>query len=75
MIARARAWSDEELRRLAEIVAAGRSPFLAAAALKRTITCCQNKAREIGTPFKPIWAARKDLRDKCAAAERKMAGH
>ena len=74
MKARARAWSDEELKRLAKIVAAGRSAVRAAVALKRRIVSCQDQAREIGTPFKSAWAVRKEMKVKIAAAEQSAGG-
>ena len=70
---RYKAWSDEELKRLAAIVAAGGSPVRAAAALKRRIASCQNQARKMGTPFKSLLITRKAVRERCAAAERELA--
>jgi GcrA cell cycle regulator len=67
------AWSDEELRRLAEIVASGATPLRAAAALKRNLLSCKNQARKLGTPFTPVWKMRRDIREKCAAAEKELA--
>jgi GcrA cell cycle regulator len=67
------AWSVEELKRLAEIVASGATPLRAAAALKRNLSSCKNQARKLGTPFTPVWKMRKAIRDKCAAAEKELA--
>jgi len=58
------------LKRLVEIVAAGGTAVRAAAALKRTIASCRNQARKMGTPFRSAHTARKEMREKCAAAER-----
>jgi hypothetical protein len=63
-------WTDDELKRLAAIVAAGGTPLRAAAALKRNLISCKNKARKLGTPFTPVRITRKKIREKCAEAER-----
>jgi hypothetical protein len=67
------AWSDAELKRLAEIVASGATPLRAAAALKRNLLSCKNQARKLGTPFTPLWKIRKAIREKCEAAEKDLA--
>ena len=67
------AWSDEELKRLAELAASGATPLRAAAALKRNLLSCKNQARKLGTPFMPVWKMRKAIREKCAAAEKELA--
>jgi hypothetical protein len=66
-------WSEEELKQLAEIVAAGGTPLRAAAKLKRNMTSCRIQARAIGVPFSPLRVRQKNLRQKCAAAERQLA--
>ena len=66
-------WSEEELKQLAEIVTAGGTPLRAAAKLKRNMTSCRIQARAIGVPFSPLRVRQKNLRQKCAAAERQLA--
>jgi hypothetical protein len=61
-------WTDDDLKRLAAIVAAGGTPLRASAALRRSIAACRNQARKIGTPFTPMQIARKTIKAKCAAA-------
>lgn len=68
-----RPWNNEDLRRLAEIAAAGGTAVRAAAALKRRVVSCQQKARELGKPFKSVRDARKKMKEKFAAAERDLA--
>jgi hypothetical protein len=63
-------WSDEELKQLAEIVAAGGTPLRAAAKLNRNMTSCRIQARALGAPFTPLRVRRKSLLQKCAAAEK-----
>jgi GcrA cell cycle regulator len=65
--------SDQELKRLGEIVASGATPLRAAATLKRNRLSCKNQARKLGTPFTPLWKMRKAIRAKCAAAEKDLA--
>jgi orotate phosphoribosyltransferase len=67
------AWSDEDLKRLAELAASGATPLRAAAALKRNLLSCKNQARKMGIPFAPVWKMRKVIREKCAAAEKELA--
>jgi GcrA cell cycle regulator len=67
------AWSDEDLKLLAELAASGATPLRAAAALKRNLLSCKNQARKLGTPFTPVWKMRKAIREKCAAAEKELA--
>jgi hypothetical protein len=74
MKVRTQAWSEDELRRLSAIVAAGGSPVRAAAALNRKIIGCQAQARKMGTPFTLLSVRRRMIREKCAAAERELAG-
>jgi hypothetical protein len=66
-------WSEEELKQLAEIVAAGGTPLRAAAKLKRNMTSCRIQARAIGMPFSPLRVRQKNLRQRCAAAEKQVA--
>ena len=67
------AWSDKELKRLAELAASGATPLRAAAALKRNLSSCKNQARKLGTPFTPVWKMRRAIWEKCAAAEKELA--
>jgi GcrA cell cycle regulator len=67
------AWSDEDLKRLAELAASGATPLRAAAALKRNLLSCKNQARKLGIPFTPAWKMRKAIREKCATAQRQLA--
>jgi hypothetical protein len=73
MKVRTQPWSDEELKRLGAIVAAGGSPVRAAAALNRKIIGCQAQARKMGMPFTLLSVRRRMIREKCAAAERELA--
>jgi hypothetical protein len=66
------AWTDDELKQLAAIVAAGGTVFRAAAKFKRSISVCRQQARAIGTPFEPLHVRRKNILAKCAAAEREL---
>jgi hypothetical protein len=58
-------WTDEELKRLAAIVAAGGTALRAAAALKRNLLSCQNKARQLDTPNTPVRITRRNSRERC----------
>ena len=73
MKVRTQPWSEDELKRLSAIVAAGGSPVRAAAALNRKIIGCQAQARKMGTPFTLLSVRRRMIREKCAAAERELA--
>jgi hypothetical protein len=64
-------WTDDDLKRLA--VAAGGTPCRASAALGRSIAACRIQARKIGTPFTPMQVMRKNIKAKCAAAEKTLA--
>ena len=66
-------WSEEELKQLAEIVAAGGTPLRAAAKLKRNMTSCRIQARALGMPFSSLRVRQKNLRQKVAAAEKQVA--
>jgi hypothetical protein len=66
-------WTDDDLKRLAAIVAADGTPFRAAAALKRSSGACRSQAKKIGTPFTPMQIMRKNIKAKCAAAEEALA--
>jgi hypothetical protein len=68
-----RAWSEDELKQLAAIVAAGGTAFRAAAKFNRSMINCRNQARAIGTPFTPVWKMRRNIRAKCDAAEKALA--
>jgi hypothetical protein len=72
MKVRTQPWSDEELKRLGAIVAAGGSPVRAAAALNRKIIGCQAQARKMGMPFTLLSVRRRMIKEKCAAAEREL---
>jgi hypothetical protein len=66
------AWTDDQLKQLAAIVASGGTAFRAAAKFKRSIQACQNQARLMGTPFAPLSTRRRNILEKCAAAERAL---
>jgi hypothetical protein len=66
------AWTDDDLKQLAAIVASGGTAFRAAARLKRSIQACQNQARLMGTPFAPLTTRRRHILEKCEAAERAL---
>jgi hypothetical protein len=68
-----RPWTDEELKQLAALVAAGGTAFRAAAKFDRTTASCRNQARAMGIPFLPVRVARMNIRAKCAAAEKSVA--
>jgi hypothetical protein len=63
-------WTEEELKQLAAIAAAGGTLFRAAAKLKRSIASCRTEARKIGVPFEHSKIMRKNILAKCAAAEK-----
>jgi hypothetical protein len=44
-------WTDDELKQLAAIVAAGGTAFRAAAKFKRSIDACRNQAPSYGHAF------------------------
>jgi hypothetical protein len=67
MKSRKRIWSEEELKRLAQIVAAGGTPLLAAAKFNRSMTSCRVQARKIGVPFVHSRIRRKEMLAKSAA--------
>jgi len=66
-------WSEEELKQLAAIVAAGGTPFRAAAKFKRSIQSCRSQARKMGVPFENLQIKRRNILAKCAAAEKALA--
>jgi hypothetical protein len=70
MTARKSEWTDDELKQLASIAAAGGTAFRAAARFKRSINACRNQARAMGTPFEPLHVRRRNIVAKCAAAEK-----
>jgi hypothetical protein len=69
---RNREWTDEDLNRLAAIVAAGGTPARASAALGRSIASCKIQACRMDTPFVPLHIRRREILAKCAAAERAL---
>jgi hypothetical protein len=69
MRARKREWTDDELKQLVAIVAAGGTAFRAAAKFKRSISVCRNQARVMGTPFEPLYVRQRNILAKCVAAE------
>jgi hypothetical protein len=73
MISRKSPWSENDLQRLAAIIAAGGTAMRASAALKRRIASCQLQARKMGTPFTLQHINRKHTKEKCEAAERELA--
>lgn len=70
MRARKSEWTEDELKQLAAIVAAGGTAFRAAAKFKRTVQACRNQARAMGTPFEPLYIRRRNFVAKCVAAEK-----
>jgi hypothetical protein len=66
-------WTDDDLKRLAAIVTAGGTPLRASAALRRSIAACRNQAKKIGTPFTPMQITRRNIKAKCADAEKTLA--
>jgi hypothetical protein len=65
-------WTDDELKMLTALVAAGGTPCRAAAKFNRNIASCRNQARAMGTPFTDSRVARMNIRAKCAAAEKEI---
>ena len=41
---------------------------------QRNMASCKNQARKLGTPFTPVWKTRRNIRARCAAAEKAMTG-
>jgi hypothetical protein len=70
MRARKREWTDDELKQLVAIVAAGGTAFRAAAKFKRSISVCRNQARVMDTPFEPLYVRQRNILAKCVAAEK-----
>jgi hypothetical protein len=64
-------WTDDDLKRLAAIVAAGGTPLRASAALRRSIATCRNQAKKIGTPFTPMQIVRKNIRPSAPPPKRR----
>jgi hypothetical protein len=72
-------WTEEELKQLAAIAAAGGTPFRAAARLKRGMISCQIQARKMGVPFqhlkirrkKIFWKNVRRLKKNCFVSERR----
>jgi hypothetical protein len=69
-----RAWTNDELKQLAALVAAGGSPTRAAAKFNRSMVVCQNQARAMGVPFEPLHVRRRNILAKCVAAEKALQG-
>jgi hypothetical protein len=65
-------WTEEELEQLAAIAAAGGTAFRAAARLNRGMISCQIQARKMGVPFQHLKIRRKNILEKCAAAEKEV---
>jgi len=55
-----RAWTEDDVKRLKELVASGASVARASIALKRSIAVTKNKARDLGVPFRPDAELRKE---------------
>jgi hypothetical protein len=66
-------WSEEELKQLAAIVAAGGTPVRAAAKFNRRIASCRSQTRKMGVPFENSQTKRRNFLAKCAAAEKALA--
>lgn len=61
-------WTEEDLARLKQFVAAGASPMRASAALERSTTTVKSKARRLGSPFCSMYVEGRKRRAKCEAA-------
>ena len=66
-------WSEEELKQLAAIAAAGGTPFRASVRFSRSIASCRSQARKLGVPFENSKIKRKNILAKCASAEKALA--
>jgi hypothetical protein len=51
VVAKKKAWSDEDTARLRALVASGASALRASVALRRSLSVTKNKARALGVPF------------------------
>jgi hypothetical protein len=56
-------WTEEQIDKLKQLIAAGASPTRAAAALGRKILAVKIKANELGTPFPSVREVRAKLRE------------
>jgi serine/threonine-protein kinase RIO1 len=65
-----RPWTEEDIHRLGQLVAAGVSVARAAVMLKRTLVSTQTQARKAGTPFPTVREVKKLQDAKSAAAEK-----
>lgn len=65
-------WTEEELKQLAAIVAAGGTALRAAAKFNRRIASCRSQARKMGVPFENSKIRRKNILAKCAAVEKEL---
>jgi hypothetical protein len=52
--------TEDDVKRLKELVASGASAARASIALKRSIAVTKNKARDLGVPFRPDAELRKE---------------
>jgi hypothetical protein len=67
-----RPWTEDELKQLSALVAAGGTALRAAARFKRSIISCRSQARKIGAPFTHVRITRMNMRAKCAEAEKRL---
>jgi hypothetical protein len=63
-------WSEEELKQLAALAAAGGTALHAAAKFNRRIVSCRIEARRMGVPFENSNIKRRNIMAKCAMAEK-----
>jgi hypothetical protein len=68
-----RPWTDQELKQLSVLVAAGGTALRASAKFNRSKASCRNQARAMGTPFIHSRIVRMNIRAKCEAAEKMLA--
>jgi hypothetical protein len=68
-----RPWTDEELKQLSALAAAGGTAARAAAKFNRSIANCRDQARKMGKPFTHVRITRMNIRAMCAAAEKTLA--
>ena len=60
MVTHYRPWTEDDVKRLKELVASGASAGRASIALKRSIAVTKNKARVLGVPYRPDAELRKE---------------
>jgi hypothetical protein len=75
MKSRKSGWTEQELKQLAAIAAAGGTLFRAAAKFNRSIASCRTEARKMGVPFEHSIVRRRNILAKCAAAEKDASGY